>query len=296
MTRKKRHFQIGHPETVERILDAEQRPVTFIKPSRGWVLPQIRDVWVYRDVAYFLVWRDLKVRYKQTFLGALWAVIKPFSLMVIFSIFFGKLGKIPSEDIPYPIFAYAGLLPWSYFAQSLSACSNSLVGNSHLITKVYFPRLIIPISSVLSGLVDFGISFSILLAMMFYYKMSPTLATLLLPLLVVMAMATAIGAGLWLSALNVQYRDIRYAISFLVQFWFFATPVVYPSSLIPGIWRFLYGINPMVGVVEGFRGALLGKGTLNGPMFMVSIIVIAFLLITGVLYFHRMEKRFPDVV
>jgi lipopolysaccharide transport system permease protein len=216
--------------------------------------------------------------------------------MVIFSIFFGKLGKIPSEDIPYPIFAYAGLLPWSYFAQSLNACSNSLVGNSHLITKVYFSRLIIPISSVLSGLVDFGISFSILLAMMFYYKISPTLATLLLPFLVVMAMATAIGAGLWLSALNVQYRDIRYAISFLVQFWFFATPVVYPSSLIPGIWRFLYGINPMVGVVEGFRGALLGKGTLNGPMFMVSIIVIAFLLITGVLYFHRMEKRFPDVV
>jgi len=281
---------------MERILDMEKMPVTFIKPSRGWALPQIRDVWAYRELFYFLVWRDLKVRYKQTVLGVLWAIIQPFCLMVIFSIFFGRLAKIPSEGIPYPIFAYAALLPWSYFAKSLNLCSESLVGNSHLITKVYFPRLIIPTSSVLSGLVDFAISFSILLVMMVYYQIIPTLAALLLPLLILMAMATALGAGLWLSALNVQYRDIRYAKSFLIQFWFFATPVVYPSSLVPGIWRFFYGLNPMVGVVEGFRAALLGKGQIIGPMFIVSIIVMALLLITGIFYFHRMEKRFPDVV
>jgi len=281
---------------MEQILDIERMPATLIKPSRGWVLPQIRDVWAYRELLYFLVWRDLKVRYKQAVLGVLWAVIQPFFLMVIFSIFFGKLAKIPSDGIPYPIFAYAALLPWSYFAQSLNACSNSLVGNSHLITKVYFPRLVIPISSVLSGLVNFGISFSILLAMMFYYQIIPTLSVLLLPFLILATMATALGAGLWFSALNVQYRDVRFAISFLIQFWFFATPVVYPSSLVPGIWRSFYGLNPMVGVVEGFRGALLGKGQIIGPMFAVSIIVIVFLLISGIFYFRRMEKGFADVV
>jgi len=281
---------------MEQILDIERMPATLIKPSRGWVLPQIRDVWAYRELLYFLVWRDLKVRYKQAVLGVLWAVIQPFFLMVIFSIFFGKLAKIPSDGIPYPIFAYAALLPWSYFAQSLNACSNSLVGNSHLITKVYFPRLVIPISSVLSGLVNFGISFSILLAMMFYYQIIPTLSVLLLPFLILATMATALGAGLWFSALNVQYRDVRFAISFLIQFWFFATPVVYPSSLVPGIWRSFYGLNPMVGVVEGFRWALLGKGQIIGPMFAVSIIVIVFLLISGIFYFRRMEKGFADVV
>lgn len=281
---------------MEQIIDTEKMPITIIKPSRSWVLPQIRDVWEYRELLYFLVWRDLKVRYKQTVLGVLWAVIQPFFLMVIFSIFFGRLAKIPSEGIPYPIFAYAALLPWSYFAQSLNACSESLVGNSHLITKVYFPRFIIPVSSILSGLVNFAISFSILLAMMFYYHLIPTSSVLLLPLFIVIAMATALGAGLWFSALNVQYRDIRYAISFLVQFWFFATPVVYPSSLVPRMWRFFYALNPMVGVVEGFRGALVGKGQLDWPMFMVSITVVVFLVITGTLYFRRMEKRFADIV
>jgi lipopolysaccharide transport system permease protein len=281
---------------MEKILGNKEASVVLIEPSRGWVLPEIRYIWAYRELLYFLVWRDLKVRYKQTVLGVLWAIIKPFSLMVIFSIFFGKLAKMPSEGIPYPIFTYAALLPWSYFAQSLTACSNSLVGNSHLITKVYFPRFIIPISSVLSGLVDFAISFSILLGMMFYYQIIPTLMALLLPLLILMAMATALGAGFWLSALNVQYRDIRFTLSFLVQFWFFATPVVYPSSLVPSLWRFLYGLNPMVGVVEGFRGALLGKGQIVGPMFIVSIILVALLLITGTFYFRRAEKGFADVV
>jgi lipopolysaccharide transport system permease protein len=216
--------------------------------------------------------------------------------MVIFSIFFGKLAKIPSEGIPYPIFAYAALLPWSYFAQSLNMCSESLVGNSHLITKVYFPRLIIPISSVLSGLVNLAISFSILLAMMFYYHIIPTVSVLLLPLLIVTTMATALGTGLWLSALNVQYRDVRYAITFLVQFWFFATPVVYPSSLVPEKWRLFYGLNPMVGVIEGFRGTLLRKGQIIDAIFVVSIIVTALLLISGAFYFGRMEKKFADVV
>jgi lipopolysaccharide transport system permease protein len=277
-------------------LATEEIPVVSIKPSRGWVLPQIRDVWGYRELLYFLVWRQLKVRYKQTVLGVLWAIIQPFFLMVIFSIFFGRLAKIPSEGIPYPIFAYAGLLPWSYFAKSLNACTESLVGNSSLITKVYFPRLIIPLSSVLSGLVDFLIAFSILLAMMFYYQIIPTLAALLLPFLILMAMTTALGVGLWFSALNVQYRDIRYAISFLVQFWFFATPVVYPSNLVPERWRFLYSLNPMAGVVEGFRGALLGKGQLDWPMFTVSIAVVVFLVLTGTFYFRRMEKGFADVV
>ncbi len=281
---------------MEKILGKKEESIVLIEPPRGWVLPEIRSIWAYRELLYFLVWRDLKVRYKQTFLGALWAIIKPFSLMVIFSIFFGKLAKIPSEGIPYPIFAYAALLPWSYFAQSLNACSNSIVGNSHLITKVYFPRLIIPISSILSGLVDFAISFSMLLAMMFYYQIIPTLAALLLPFLILMSMATALGAGLWLSALNVKYRDIRYAISFLIQFWFFATPVVYPSSLVPEKWRLFYSLNPMVGVIEAFRGALLSKGQIIGPIFIFSIIVIVFLLITGTFYFHRMENRFADVV
>jgi len=275
---------------------SKEASVLLIKPSRGWVLPQLRDVWAYRELLYFLVWRDLKVRYKQTVLGVLWAIIQPFFLMVVFTIFFGKLGKIPSEGIPYPVFAYVALIPWSYFAQSLNACSESLVGNSHLITKVYFPRLIIPISSVLSGLVNFGISFGILLAMMFYYRITPSLEALFLPILVLMVLATALGSGLWLSALNVQYRDIRYAISFLMQFWFFATPVVYPSSLVPGIWRFLYSMNPMVGVVEGFRGALLGKGHVMGDTFLVSVTVAACLLITGTLYFRQVEKRFADVV
>ena len=277
-------------------LATEETPVVFIKPSRGWVLPEIHDIWAYRELLYFLVLRDLKVRYKQTVLGILWAIIKPFSMMVIFSIFFGKFAKIPSEGIPYPIFTYAALLPWSYFSQSLNACSNSLVGSSHLITKVYFPRLVIPISSVLSGLVDFAIAFSILLGMMFYYQIIPTLTILLLPLLVLMAMATALGAGLWLSALNVQYRDIRFTLSFLVQFWFFATPVVYPISLVPQRWRFIYSLNPMVGVVEGFRGVLLGKGQIIGPIFIVSMIVIVCIIITGSFYFKRMEKGFADVV
>lgn len=293
---KNNPFSQECPEPMAGISCSREVSVLLIRPSRGWQLPQLRDVWAYRELLYFLVWRDLKVRYKQTVLGVLWAIIQPFFLMVVFSIFFGRLARIPSDGVPYPVFAYVALIPWSYFAQSLNACSESLVGNSHLITKVYFPRLIIPISSVLSGLVNFGISFGILLAMMVYYHIIPRLEALLLPILVLMVLATALGSGLWLSALNVQYRDIRYAISFLTQFWFFATPVVYPSSLVPGIWRFLYSMNPMVGVVEGFRAALLGKGHVVGSSFLISVIVAACLLITGTIYFRQVEKGFADVV
>ncbi|MEK7276056.1 MAG: ABC transporter permease [Chloroflexota bacterium] len=215
-------------------------PVLVIQPSRGWVSLRLRELWEYRELLYFLVWRDVKVRYKQTVLGAAWAIIQPFFTMVVFSIFFGRLAKIPSDGLPYPIFAYTALLPWQLFAHALSESANSLVGNQGLITKVYFPRLVIPISSVLAGLVDFAVAFVILLGMLLYYGITPTAAIVTLPLFLLLAIATALGVGLWLSALNVQYRDVRYTIPFLTQFWLFAAPIAYPSSLIPEQWRALY--------------------------------------------------------
>jgi lipopolysaccharide transport system permease protein len=265
-----------------------------IEPSRGWVSLQLRELWKYRELLYFLVWRDIKVRYKQTALGAVWAIIQPFFTMVVFSLFFGKLAKIATGDIPYPIFSYAGLLPWTFFANSLSQSSNSMVGSANMITKVFFPRLVIPISSVLSGLVDFVIAFSVLIGMMLFYNVRPTLGVLL-PVFLFLALMTALGAGLWLSALNVQYRDVRYVVPFLTQFWMFATPVVYPSTLLDEPWRTIYGINPMVGVVEGFRWALLGSQP-PGPMMILSILVTVILLVSGAFYFRRMEKTFADVV
>ncbi|MCJ7619189.1 MAG: ABC transporter permease [Anaerolineae bacterium] len=270
-------------------------PTTLIRPSRGWVALNLRDLWQYRELLYFLTWRDIKVRYKQTVLGAAWAVLQPFFTMVVFSIFFGQLAKVPSDGIPYPIFAYCALLPWSYFSGALDRAGNSLVGSSHLITKVYFPRLAIPISAVAAGLVDFGIAFVVLLGMMVYYGIAPTTAALTLPFFLLLAVATALAVGLWLSALNVQYRDVRYTIPFLTQFWLFATPIAYPSSLVPEQWRAWYGLNPMAGVVEGFRWALLGKEP-PGPLLAVSIAVVVLLLIGGLYYFRRMEKTFADVV
>ena len=272
-----------------------EAPRIVIRPSRGWVSLNLRELWEYRELFYFLVWRDVKVRYKQTALGAAWAIIQPFMTMVVFSLFFGRLAKMPSDGIPYPIFSYTALLPWNYFAQSLSRSANSLVGSANLIRKVYFPRLVVPLSSVLSGLIDFAIAFVVLIGMMLYYGIQPTAATLLLPLFLLLAMVTALGVGLWLSALNVQYRDVRYVVPFLTQFWLFATPVVYPSSLLPEPWRALYGLNPMVGVVEGFRWALLGANP-PGSMMAVSVLVSLFLLISGAFYFRRMEKTFADVV
>jgi lipopolysaccharide transport system permease protein len=256
----------------------------------------LRELWKYRELLYFLTWRDVKVRYKQTLLGAAWAIIQPFFTMVVFSLFFGKLAKIPSDGVPYPIFSYAALVPWTFFANALSQSSNSLVGSASLITKVYFPRLVVPLSSVLSGMVDFALAFIVLLGMMLRYGMVPTINVLALPPLLLLALVTSLAVGLWLSALNVEFRDVRYVVPFLVQVWLFATPIAYPSSLLQEPWRTLYGINPMVGVVEGFRWALLGTDTAPGPIIAVSALMALTLLVGGAFYFRRMEKTFADVV
>jgi lipopolysaccharide transport system permease protein len=267
-----------------------------IGPPSGWASIGLRELWDYRELLYFLTWRDIKVRYKQTALGAAWAVIQPFFMMIVFSLFFGRLGKIPSDGIPYPVFVYCALLPWQLFAFALSESSNSLVGNQNLITKVYFPRLVVPISAVLGGLMDFAIAFVLLLAIMAYYGIVPGVAVLTLPLFILLAVMTALGAGLWLSALNVQYRDVRYTIGFLTQFWLFATPVAYPSSLVPAKWRALYGLNPMAGVVEGFRWALLAKADPPGVLLAISVSVVVLILVGGLYYFRRMEQTFADIV
>lgn len=274
----------------------EPLPMLIIRPSRGWVSLRFTELWEYRELLYFLTWRDIKVRYKQTILGAAWAVIQPFFGMVVFSVFFGHLAKIPSDGLPYPIFAYCALLPWQLFAHALTESSNSLVANERLITKVYFPRLVVPLSAVLAGLLDFAVAFLVLIGMLWYYGIVPTVAVFALPLFLLLAVMTALGVGLWLSALNVQYRDVRYTIPFLTQFWLFATPVAYPSSLVPKPWRALCGLNPMAGVVEGFRWALLGKAEGPGALLAVSVAVVVLLLIGGLYYFRRMEKTFADVV
>jgi lipopolysaccharide transport system permease protein len=267
-----------------------------IAPSKGWVSLKLGELWEYRELLYFLIWRDIKVRYKQTALGAAWAIIQPFFTMVVFSLFFGRLAKVPSDGIPYPIFSFAALVPWTFFANGLGQSSNSLVGSANLITKVYFPRLTIPIASVLSGIVDFALAFVVLLGMMFYYGMMPTLNVLWLPLFVLLALIASLGVGLWLSALNVEYRDVRYVVPFITQFWMFVTPIAYPSSLLSEPWRTLYGLNPMVGVVEGFRWALLGTKTAPGPLIAVSSTAALVILVTGAFYFRRMEKTFADIV
>jgi len=271
-------------------------PTTIIEPSRGWASLGLHELWEYRELFYFLTWRDIKVRYKQTVLGAAWAIIQPFFTMVVFSLFFGKLAKVPSDDIPYPIFSYAALVPWTFFANGLSQSSTSLVGSANLIKKVYFPRLVVPISAVISGGVDFVLAFVVLLGMMLFYGMVPTAAIVWLPLLLLLALVTSLGVGLWLTAMNVQFRDVRYAVPFLVQAWMFASPIAYPSSLLDEPWRTLYGINPMAGVVEGFRWALLGTGTAPGPIILVSALVAVGLLISGAFYFRRMEDTFADIV
>ncbi len=270
--------------------------VTIIQPTKGWVSLRIHELWDYHEMLYFLVWRDIKVRYKQTALGAAWAIIQPLFTMLIFSLFFGHLAKMPSDGLPYPIFAYTALLPWQLFAHALTESSNSLVANQQLITKVYFPRLVIPIAAILGGLVDFAIAFVVLLAMMLYYGIIPTFAIITLPLLLLFAVTTALAVGLWLSALNVEYRDVRYTIPFLTQFWLFATPIAYPSSLVPEPWRALLGLNPMAGVVEGFRWALLGKSGGVGPLMLVSVVAVVGLLLGGLIYFRRMEKTFADII
>lgn len=274
----------------------ESPPLTIIQPSRGLVSLRLKDLWQYRELLYFMIWRDIKVRYKQTALGAAWAVLQPLLTMVVFTIFFGKLAKVPSDGIPYPIFSFCALLPWQLFARSLTESSNSLVTNQRLITKVYFPRLVIPLAAVLAGLVDFAIAFLVLVGLMFYYGIFPGLALLALPLFLLLAIVTSLAASLWLSALNVQYRDIKYTLPFLIQFWLFASPVAYSSSLVPAPWRLLYGLNPMVGVIEGFRWSLLGKTEAVWPLVITSAVLVAGLLWGGLVYFRQMEKTFADVV
>lgn len=270
-------------------------PRRVIRPSAGWVSINLRELWEYRELAYFLTWRDIKVRYKQTVLGAAWAILQPLFTMIVFSIFLGRLAGVPSDGLPYPIFAFCGLVVWTYFASSLQYASNSVVDSGNLLKKVYFPRLIIPLAATISGLPDLGIALLVLVALMVYFGTVPTLAVLLLPLFVLLAMVTALSVGLWLSTLNIQYRDFRYTIPFLTQFWMFATPVAYPSSLVPEQWRALYGLNPMAGVVEGFRWALLGTAAPAWGLMAVSALTVAVLLVSGLFYFRRMEKVFADV-
>jgi lipopolysaccharide transport system permease protein len=278
------------------MIATETQPVLTIRPSKGFLRLDLKDVWAYRELLYFLVWRDIKVRYKQTALGAAWAILQPLLTMLVFSVFFGRLAKVPSDGVPYPVFAYTALLPWQLFAFALTESSNSLVGSQNLITKVYFPRLVIPLSSVLAGLVDFAIAFIVLLGLMLYYGITPSPAIVWLPPFLLLAVATALSVGLWLSALNVKYRDVRYTIPFLTQFWMFATPVAYPSSLIPQPWRAWFGLNPMAGVVEGFRWALLGKSGSPGGLLWVSIAAVMLLLTGGLFYFRRTESTFADIV
>jgi lipopolysaccharide transport system permease protein len=267
-----------------------------IEPSKGWVSLRLRDLWEYRELLYFFVWRDMKVRYKQTVLGVSWAIIQPFFTMVVFSIFFGRLAKVPSDGIPYPIFSYAALVPWAFFANGLNQASNSLVGNSNLISKIYFPRMAMPIASVLSGIVDFVLAFMMLIGMIIFYGLTPTINVVFLPFFLMLAFITSLGASLWLSALYVQFRDVRHIIPFLTQIWLFSTPIAYPSSLLHEPWLTLYGLNPMVGVIEGFRWALLGAERSSGLTFLLSLFVALVLLVSGAFYFRVMEKTFADVV
>jgi lipopolysaccharide transport system permease protein len=268
-----------------------------IEPSRGWAPLKVSELWEYREVLYFLIWRDIKVRYRQTLIGAAWAIIQPFMTMVVFTVFFGRLAKMPSDGAPYALFALAALVPWTFFANGLTQSANSLVHSGHLITKVYFPRILVPMGRVLSGLPDLGLSFLVLLVMVSWYGLVEIRGRLLwLPAFAFLAFITALGIGLWLSALNVRYRDIQHAVPFLVQIWLFATPIAYPSSLVPDPWRTIYSLNPLVSVVEGFRWALLGSGRAPGLSLASSTLAATVLLVTGAYFFRRIERSFADVV
>jgi len=284
------------PGTTATSIDAAALPVVQIGPARSWASLNLAELVEYRELLYFLVWRDIKVRYKQTALGVIWAVLQPLFMMLVFTLFFGRLGKLPSEGLPYSVFTLCALLPWQLFAHALTESSNSLVANERLISKVYFPRLLVPLAAVVGGLADFGVAFLLLLAVMAFYGVIPGVAAIALPLLVLFAITTAFAVGLWLSALNVQYRDVRYTLSFATQLWMFATPVAYSASLVPGGWRAVYGLNPMVGVVEGFRWALLNRATAPGLEILVSIAAVAALLVSGLYYFRRVERTFADII
>lgn len=267
-----------------------------IQPTRGWAALRLDEVWEFRDLLLFFTWRDIKVRYKQTVFGAAWAIMQPLLTMVVFSLFFGRLAKIPSDGTPYPIFSFTALVPWSFFIYGLTHSANSLVGNANLIKKVYFPRILVPSSNILSGFVDFVLAFAVLILMAAGYGMFPTARLLVVPGLVLLAGTTALGAGLWLCALNVQFRDIRYTMPFLTQLWMFGTPIAYPASLIPNEWRIAYALNPMVSAVEGFRWAMLGTTSISLLEVVVSSMMAVALLLSGAFYFRRSEKSFADVV
>jgi len=271
-------------------------PVTRIRPPRGLAAIDLRELWEYRELLYFLVWRDVKVRYKQTVIGVAWAVLQPFLTMVVFTIVFGQLVHVSTGQIPYPVFAYVALLPWTFFAGAISRSGNSLVYDANLISKIYFPRLLLPLAAILSNLVDFAMAFVILIGMMLFLGVVPQASILTLPFFLLLAILTSFSVGLWLSALNVKYRDINYVIPFLVQIWLFVTPVAYPTTVVPERWRLLYSLNPMVGVVEGFRWALLGQQNISWDLMFLSVLLILVLFITGLFYFRRVEFEFADVV
>ena len=271
-------------------------PRTRREASKGWAWPKLRELWEYRELLYFFAWRDIKVRYKQTVMGALWAIIQPFFTMVIFSLFFGRLANVPSDGLPYPVFTFTALVPWTFFANALAQASNSLVSNANMIKKIYFPRLALPIATVLAGTIDFAVAFIVLLGIMLFYGLVPTVNIIWLPFFALLALVTSLGVSLWLAVMNVQFRDVRYTVPFITQAWLFMTPIAYPSSLLPEPWRTLYGLNPMAGVVEGFRWALLGTDTAPGKMIIVSSLVALILLIGGAFYFRRMEESFADVL
>jgi lipopolysaccharide transport system permease protein len=292
-------FMSVSPTTIAAQVEPEEfgnSSTLWIEPIHGWATLKLKELWEYRELLYFLVWRDVKVRYKQAALGAAWAILQPLLTMLIFSVIFGMFAKVPSDGTPYPLFAFVALVPWNFFATSLTQSSNSVVGSANLITKVYFPRLAIPLASVLAGLVDFALSFVVLLGMMVYYHHAPTIHVLWLPAFLLLGLAASIGMGFWLSAMNVKYRDVRYVVPFLVQFWMYASPIIYPSSMIPARYRTLYALNPIVGVVDGFRWALLGTKTAPGPVVAVSAAATLLFLLGGALYFRRMETEFADIV
>jgi len=277
-------------------INAPAPALVRIGPSRGTLNFRLHEVWAYRELLYFFVWRDIKVRYKQTVIGLAWAVLQPFLTMLVFSLFFGKLAKLPTNGLPYPVFYYCALLPWGYFATSLQNATNIMVEQQRLITKIYFPRVVLPIAAVLSGLVDFAAAFGVLIGLMAYYRIVPGRAVLLLPGFLLLAVVTALGFGLWLSALNAIYRDVRYVVPFLIQFWMFASPVAYSTVLVPQRWRWIYGLNPMAGVIEGFRWALTGQGVAPGPLIGASAVAVMLVLLSGLSYFRRTEGRIADVV
>jgi lipopolysaccharide transport system permease protein len=284
------------PAVAPRLVQAGVSPTVRIEPPHGWLELRLRELWDYRELLYFFVWRDVKIRYKQTAIGIAWVILQPLLAMGVFTLFFGRLAKLPSQGLPYPVFYFAALVPWMYFSYALQSATNVVVENQRVITKVYFPRLVLPFSAVLSGLVDFAIGFVVLAILTLAYGIRPTMAALWLPFLLLLAILTALGVGLWMSALNALYRDVRFVMPFVVQFWMFASPVVYPSALVPERWRWLYGLNPMAGVIDGFRWALTGHGQPPGPVMLASAAMVVVVLVGGLFFFQRMESSVADRV